>query len=164
MIRTTRLGAVLVAVAVPLALLTSMPAQAADLTRRACGDAPEGSVRCLSEFRTPGASARKPGGGVPLPTAGYGPADIASMYGLDPTMPGTTVAIVDAYDNPNVEADLAVFRTAYGLKPCTSTNGCFRKINQRGGTTPPAPDGGWGVEIEPSWLDKAAYQVTEIGA
>ena len=27
------------------------------------------------------------------------------------------------------------------------------------------PDGpGWGVEIEPSWLDKAAYQVTEIGA
>ena len=67
MIRTTRLGAVLVAVAVPLALLTSMPAQAADLTRRACGDAPEGSVRCLSEFRTPGASARKPGvAGLPL--------------------------------------------------------------------------------------------------
>ena len=27
------------------------------------------------------------------------------------------------------------------------------------------PDGpGWGVEIEPSWLEKAAYQVTEIGA
>ena len=55
--------------------------------------------------------------------------------------------IVDAFDNPKVEADLAVYRATWGLPPCTTANGCFRKVNQRGGATPPLADAGWGVEI-----------------
>jgi subtilase family serine protease len=83
--------------------------------------------------------------------AGYGPADVASAYGLEGARDlgaGRTVAVVVAYDNPNAEADLAVYRQTYGLPACTTANGCFRKVNQRGAATPlPPGDAGWGVEI-----------------
>jgi subtilase family serine protease len=80
--------------------------------------------------------------------SGYGPADIASAYKL-PTASGTgqTVAIVDAYNDPNAEADLAVYRSQYGLSACTTANGCFRKVNQNGAASPlPATDTGWAQE------------------
>jgi len=74
---------------------------------------------------------------------------VASIYGLDVSKgAGQTVAIVDAYDNPNAEADLAAFRSAYRLPACTKANGCLRKVNQRGGTVMPPGDPGWGVEID----------------
>ncbi len=61
---------------------------------------------------------------------------------------GQTVALVDAFDNPNAEADLAVYRRTFGLPACTTASGCFRKVNQRGAAAPlPAPDAGWGVEV-----------------
>ncbi|HEY5428243.1 MAG TPA: hypothetical protein VIK04_03940 [Solirubrobacteraceae bacterium] len=59
-----------------------------------------------------------------------------------------TVAIVDAYDDANAEADLATFRATYGLPPCTSATGCLRKVNEHGSPTPlPSPDSGWETEI-----------------
>ncbi|WP_123975522.1 carboxypeptidase regulatory-like domain-containing protein [Streptomyces sp. Ag109_O5-1] len=81
--------------------------------------------------------------------AGLGPADLQSAYDLPSGTAGAgaTVAIVDAYDNPNAEADLAVYRSQFGLSPCTTANGCFRKADQRGGTDYPQPDGGWAGEI-----------------
>ena len=81
--------------------------------------------------------------------AGYSPADLASAYNL-PTSAGSgqRVYVVDAYDDPSAEADLAVYRTQYGLPACTTGNGCFRKINQHGASSPlPAPDAGWAGEI-----------------
>ena len=61
---------------------------------------------------------------------------------------GQTVAIVDAFDNPNAEADLAVYRAQFGLPACTTANGCFRKVNQNGNASPaPAADMGWAEEI-----------------
>ena len=80
---------------------------------------------------------------------GYTPCDLKAAYKLpgSPAGSGQTVAIVDAYDAPNVEADLGVYRSAYGLGTCTTANGCFRKINQNGGSAPPAADGGWAQEI-----------------
>jgi N-acetylneuraminic acid mutarotase len=80
--------------------------------------------------------------------AGYGPADLLSAYGL-PTDggAGATVAIVDAFDDPAAEADLAIYRQQFGLPACTTDNGCFKKIDQRGGTDYPAPDAGWAGEI-----------------
>ena len=81
-------------------------------------------------------------GGEPLVTPGpdgYGPSDLQSAYGLTAQAASSgatqTIAIVDAYDDPNAEADLAVYRSQYGLPPCTTANGCFRKVDQRGGTT-----------------------------
>ena len=95
----------------------------------------------------------------PQPPEGHGPADIASAYKLPAGAgAGRTVAIVDAYDNPNAEADLATYRAFYGLPPCTTANGCFRKVNQRGLEGPlPAPDPGWGLEIS---LDLDAVSAT----
>ncbi|MFF4652181.1 carboxypeptidase regulatory-like domain-containing protein [Streptomyces sp. NPDC001380] len=79
---------------------------------------------------------------------GFGPADLRSAYGLPADGgAGATIAVVDAFDNPNAEADLAVYRTQYGLPACTTANGCFTKVDQRGGTGYPAPDPGWAGEI-----------------
>src|SRR5262249_25492517 len=80
---------------------------------------------------------------------GYGPADLQSAYRLPSATAGdgAVVAIVDAFDDPTAEADLAVYRQQYGLRPCTTANGCFRKRDQRGGTDYPARDSGWAEEI-----------------
>src|SRR4051812_10891599 len=67
------------------------------------------------------------GGGTP---SGLIPADLQAAYSLDTTAgSGITVAIVDAYDNPRAESDLAVYRAQFNLPPCTTANGCFKKVN-----------------------------------
>jgi hypothetical protein len=80
---------------------------------------------------------------------GYDPADLRSAYDLPSEFAGSgqTVAIVDAYDDPDAESDLAVYRSRYGLPACTTANGCFKKVNQTGGTKYPAAEAGWAVEI-----------------
>jgi len=55
--------------------------------------------------------------------------------------------VVDAYDLPTAEADLAVYRTQFGLPPCTTANGCFQKVDQNGGTSYPIANAGWAAEI-----------------
>jgi subtilase family serine protease len=82
---------------------------------------------------------------------GYSPADLQSAYMLAPSSAANgadqTVAIVDAYDDPKAESDLAVYRSTFGLPACTTANGCFRKVNQNGLASPlPAKDAGWGGE------------------
>ena len=91
---------------------------------------------------------RVPKGLAPLVMSGpngYGPPDLRSAYkvaGL--TSGGRTVAIVDAYDDPNAAADLGVYRKQYGLSACTTANGCFKKVNEiRPGQ--PAAHGGPGL-------------------
>jgi subtilase family serine protease len=59
----------------------------------------------------------RPAAATPSPTA-LTPTQIRSAYGLPSTGgAGTTIAIVDAYDDPNVLNDLTVFSTQYGLLP-----------------------------------------------
>ena len=83
-----------------------------------------------------------------LTPSGYGPADIRSTYALGAASSGgRTVAIVDAYNDPNAEADLGVYRSTFGLPTCTTANGCFRKVDQSGGTSYPRSNGGWAQEI-----------------
>ena len=81
--------------------------------------------------------------------SGYGPSDLRSAYALTATGSASqTVAIVDAYDDPNAESDLAAYRSQYGLPACTTANGCFQKVNQSGSTTGlPAANTGWAGEI-----------------
>jgi subtilase family serine protease len=105
-----------------------------------------GQLRCFSQ-----AIAHGHGRGPQLmagPT-GLGPSQIQAAYKLGGLYAGgRTVAIVDAYDDPNAESDLATFRTSYGLAPCTTANGCFKKVNQDGATGPlPTGDYGWSEEI-----------------
>ncbi|WP_456152137.1 putative Ig domain-containing protein [Kitasatospora acidiphila] len=80
--------------------------------------------------------------------SGFGPSDLQSAYKLSSNGgAGQTVAIVDAMDDPNAESDLAAYRSQYGLPACTTANGCFKKIDQNGGTSYPTADSGWAGEI-----------------
>ncbi|NUR43998.1 MAG: peptidase S8 [Streptomyces sp.] len=93
----------------------------------------------------------KPNATSATPT-GYGPSDLQSAYGLKSASAsngsGETIAIVDAYDDPNAAADLATYRSYYGLPACTTANGCFKKVSQTGSTTSlPTADSGWAGEI-----------------
>ncbi len=85
------------------------------------------------------------------PAGGLTPADLASAYSFKPAAGGSgqTVAIVDAYDDPSIESDLASFDSHYGLAACTRADGCLRKVDQEGAASPlPEADKvGWSVEI-----------------
>jgi hypothetical protein len=71
------------------------------------------------------------------PPPGYSPVNLQSAYGLQSESEGTrqTVAIVVPYDDPTAEADLGIYRTQYGLAPCTTANGCFTKDDLSGSPT-----------------------------
>jgi len=107
-----------------------------------CGAASPGHARCLA-IRVDAA------GLTPSAPGGYGPSDLQSAYKLPSATAGSgqTVAIVDAFNDPKAESDLGVYRSTFGLSPCTTANGCFRKVNQSGGTTYPLSDIGWSQEI-----------------
>ncbi len=82
--------------------------------------------------------------------SGYGPSSLQSAYKLPSATAGSgqRVYVVDAFDDPNAESDLATYRSQYGLPACTTANGCFKKLNQNGATSPlPSPDSGWAGEI-----------------
>jgi len=84
--------------------------------------------------------------------SGFGPTDLQAAYGLTSAAAsngsGETIAIVDAYNDPNAEADLATYRSYYGLSACTTANGCFKKVSQTGSTTGlPSSNTGWAEEI-----------------
>jgi hypothetical protein len=81
---------------------------------------------------------------------GFHPFDIHAAYGLPGGGGnGRTIAVVDAMDDPTAEADLAVYRSTFGLPACTTANGCFRKVSGGAGTGTgsPRPDPGWSKEI-----------------
>ena len=68
---------------------------------------------------------------------GLGATDLEGAYHLDPSIdPHATIAVIDAYGYPTLEADLAVYRQTYGLPPCTVASGCLQIVNQEGQTSP----------------------------
>ena len=84
--------------------------------------------------------------GVSPAVAGWGPTDFQTRYNLPSSTKGSgqIVAIVDAYDNPNVANDLAQYRSNFGLGTAN-----FTKYNQNGQTSGfPSGNTGWGVEID----------------
>ena len=99
-------------------------------------------VKVGSGFAAPGSSHLYEGGGE---LGGYDPADLKSAYSIPSGSEGTqTVAVVDAFGYPNAEADLAAYRSRYGLPACTTTNGCFKKVNEKGEQANyPPENAGW---------------------
>jgi subtilase family serine protease len=79
---------------------------------------------------------------------GLHPSDLLSAYRAPKQAPGMLVGIVDAYDDPHAESNLRLYRAQFGLPPCTSRNGCFTKVNQRGKSAPlPAVNRPWAYEV-----------------
>jgi hypothetical protein len=142
-------AAVLCLTSVGLAATASAAPSDTGLTHRnthVCADAPSGAASCDAIRRD---TVDRNGRATPaLTPAGYGPSVIRGAYGLTAAASGgKTVAIVDAYDAPSAEADLATYRNQFRLTACTTKNGCFRKVNQTGGSTPPRANAGWAQEI-----------------
>jgi subtilase family serine protease len=69
---------------------------------------------------------------------GYGPSQLQAAYNLTSASAadgsGTTVAVVDAYNDPTAASDLAAYRSAAGLPALTA--GQFTVYNQEGQTSP----------------------------
>lgn len=61
---------------------------------------------------------------------GLHPADLQAAYKAPSATAGSgqTIGIVVANDNPNLEADLAVYRSTFGLPACTTASGCLRVV------------------------------------
>jgi subtilase family serine protease len=125
--------------------------------RRSRGPVAAGAITAGPEAQ---ASPALSGHGV---EGGYSPADLRSAYNLPSTSGGSgqTVALVDALDDPNAEADLGVYRTEYGLGKCTTANGCFRKVDQTGGTN--YPTGGSTGERR-KWIEEISLDLDMASA
>jgi hypothetical protein len=86
--------------------------------------------------------------GVP---SGYSPAQVQAAYGFNNVNfggakgdgTGETIAIVDAFNDPNILNDLATFDQQFGLAAPPS----IRVVSQTGTSTLPASDAGWATEI-----------------
>lgn len=131
---------------------------AANANERVCGTPAADRAACFA-IRHNG-NGGKPGA-TTLPAVSYGAADLQAAYGLAAAAAsngaGVTVAIVDAYDDPNAYKDLTQYRATEKLPPITScapsalagsTSPCFAKVNQSGAAGPyPSTNTGWAEEI-----------------
>jgi subtilase family serine protease len=143
-------GTILGGALIALVPFLSGPANAASQTtpaafHHACASAKAGYAHCDALVQNEAGTAAKTLKSELAAPSGLSPANLQSAYKLPSSTGGSgqTVAIVDAYDDPNAEADLNVYRSQYGLGSCTTANGCFRKVEQSG--TP--ADAGWAEEI-----------------
>ncbi len=83
---------------------------------------------------------------------GFTPAQIRAAYGFDQvayTGAGQTIAIIDAYNDPKITADVATFSRQFGLPQFNVPGGpTFRVESQTGSTTAlPRTDADWSEEI-----------------
>lgn len=113
---------------------TTDPARIAGAGRRVCPAVPPSYARCDALIVRDATSG--PSGWVPI--------DFQRAYNL-PSLTrgaGAIVAIVDAYDNPNVASDLQTYRKTFGLGKAP-----FTKFNQAGEIgNYPQPGKSWGLE------------------
>lgn len=121
--------------------------------KAACAAPKTGQAACYVIYTPQTAAVRAKAAGfaadVSAP-AGWGAKSIEAAYKLPVSKnPDQTIAIVDAYDTPELATYLDTYREEYGLPACTTANGCFRKVNQEGKTAPLAANGtgsGWDLE------------------
>ncbi|MCC7105469.1 MAG: S53 family peptidase [Chloroflexi bacterium] len=155
-----RLAVASATLAVTVGLALAAPADAAvNLRSRhaVCSDDLKPmQARCFSELQ-PRAGKRY----TSTVPAGLSPATIKRVYGFSTNNTagaGKTIAIVNAYDAPTVENDLNRFSSQYGLPACTTANGCFKKVNQTGGSTYPRANASWALKtsLDTQWAHAIA--------
>jgi hypothetical protein len=120
-------------------------------------------AQCESEVVTAAKGSSKP-----LSTAlpsGYGPSDLASAYQITTSSTATsTIAIIDAGVDGNLAADLATYRSTYGLPACTTANGCLTLENYTGGAQPAPQNSGSGAAAEEDIAVETALDVDMASA
>lgn len=144
--RRFRIESVVTVLAVAAFLALAAATAGAASQKPVCpGPVAAGSARCHAHVVTDAQGTPK---AVSAPK-GYGPAQFRGAYGLPAAAPTTqTIAIVDAYDDPNITSDLNTYSTQFGLPLCNAANPCFRKVNQSGNAGPyPQANSGWALEI-----------------
>ncbi|MET7477768.1 putative Ig domain-containing protein [Streptomyces sp. NPDC005648] len=116
-------------------------------TKHLCATAAPGHAACFAQRRTD-IRQRLASAAAAAAPSGLSPANLHSAYNLPSTGgSGLTVAVVDAYNDPNAASDLATYRSTYGLSACTVASGCFKQVSQTGSTTSlPTNDSGWAGE------------------
>jgi subtilase family serine protease len=87
--------------------------------------------------------------------SGVTPAEIKKIYNLPAAGGKGTIALIDAYDDANMESDLAVFDKQFNLPACTTANGCFEKHKM---ATSTATNSGWAMEtsLDVEWAHAIA--------
>jgi hypothetical protein len=106
--------------------------------------------RVPASRQTPGARASTTEAAYPVGPDLFGltPADFAAAYHFNPDSAAAatqTVAIVDAFNDPNIVGDLNTFDANYGLP--LETPSSFQVLGQAGSTFLPQPDTtGWSAE------------------
>jgi len=129
-------------------VLATTPADAAGNGRhavRVCAASTKATVAsCSAKVLVSDRTGVVPASTTP-PGSALTPAQLRAAYGLTGDASGT-VAIVDAYGYPNLERDLGIYRSQFGLPTCTKTNGCLKILDQNGGTSLPRFNTGWAGE------------------
>ena len=94
--------------------------------------------------------------------------NLISFGGVQGTGKGQTIAIIDAYNDPNIIADAQTFSTQFGL-PQFNGNGepTLQVLNEVGGTALPSnvsPAGTWDVEeaLDVEWAHAIAPEANII--
>jgi hypothetical protein len=126
-------------------------AQGNGLAQPACPQV-VGQATCLGVIESKGA--------IGPTVAGWGPSDFQTRYNLPSATKGSgqIVAVVNAYDNPNVASDLAAYRTEFNLGTAN-----FTKYNQDGQTSNyPVGNVGWGstADVEAEMVAAACPKCT----
>lgn len=113
---------------------------------KVCATAKSPHTASCHAFKLVDAAGVTPAAATP-PATGLTPTGLRDAYKLNGlSANGRTVAIVDAYGYPNLERDLGVYRSQFGLSACTVASGCLRIIDQNGGSSLPRLDVGWAGE------------------
>lgn len=162
----------LVSVAVPLTAVAQPSSTGTSyMSERVCATPAIGYAACEAVQRVAVPTTADPAAGHkprnnPTPVSYYAPG-LQAAYGLSSSAgsagAGTTVAVVDAYDDPNAYIDLAAYRTdtqnnlgdiaqcptdTDGVPQLSKTTACFAKVNQDGvETSYPAANASWAEEI-----------------
>jgi subtilase family serine protease len=147
-------GIAVAASAVPAAAAGSHAAAGALNYRRACPVVESPAVAaCMVLIRTDVRQRPESAVGSDPSGYGYGPSSLRSAYNLPSSTAGTgqSVAVVDAYNDPDAVSNVATYRSAWGLPACDSSTeaGCLSVVNQAGASSPlPENSGttGWATE------------------
>ena len=110
-----------------------------------------------------------------VPSTAFIPSQIQTAYGINAISvggvtgsgSGQTIAIVNAYNDPNIINDAATFSTQFGLQQFNVSGGpTLTVLNQTGGTSLPTNSGttGWSVEesLDVEWAHSIAPKANII--